>query len=148
MKTLCGVVITLLFLVGCGGAADTPTATEAGPTTETAAAQPLDLAGTWKQTNSNSPDAWQEALIEGEVIEVYWVFDNGDTRSLYWAGTFVAPTEPGTSYEWDSENDHSKTDTAILAATGDTKTFSFLDGELSWEASMLGTTTRIRTERA
>ncbi len=108
----------------------------------------MDLAGTWKQTNSKSADSWQQATISGTTIEVQWVADNGDTKSLYWAGTFVAPTGPEATYTWDSENDHSKTDSALLAATGDTKAFTYSDGVLSWEVTVAGTTTTVKAERS
>jgi hypothetical protein len=54
-----------------------------------------------------------------------------DTKSLYWAGTFVAPTAPGASYEWESKNDKSKTGGSVVGSPSDTKTFSFADGALS-----------------
>ena len=54
----------------------------------------LDLTGTWKQTNSQADDSWQEAIIESGTITVNWVSDNGDTKSLYWAGSYEAPSEP------------------------------------------------------
>lgn len=53
---------------------------------------PPDLVGEWKQTNSDVENAWQAATITGDAIEVYWVSDNGDTKALYWAGSFDAPT--------------------------------------------------------
>jgi len=66
---------------------------------------------------------------------------------LYWAGSFVPPNAPGDSYSWDSQNDHSKTDNALLASTDDTKTFTYSAGVLSWQASALGTTMTIKAQR-
>lgn len=106
-----------------------------------------DLTGTWKQTNSGSEDSYQEATISGDTIEIYWVSDGGDTKSLYWAGTYEAPSEPVDSYSWDSVNDKSKTDGALLASGDDTKTITFESGELSYSASALGTTTTVRLEK-
>ena len=145
----------LLLLAGCSPAAQpvsggNPGASSGGTTSQqtTEPAEPLDLAGTWKQTNSKAADSWQQAVIKGDTIEVNWISDNGDAKSLYWAGTFVAPTATGVTYEWDSKNDHAKTDGALLAATGETKTFSFSGGVLSWEVSMMGTTTKVKAERS
>lgn len=108
---------------------------------------PPDLTGEWKQTNSDSNDSWQAATITDDTIEVYWVSDNGDTKSLYWAGSFEAPTDDAEPYTWESKNDHDKTDSALLASPDDTKTFTYESGELSYEVSALGTTTTVRLEK-
>ena len=76
--------------------------------------KPLDLSGEWKQVNSKSEDSYQEATIQDNVIEINWVSDGGDTKSLYWSGTYEAPTEATESYTWDSVNDTSKTANALL----------------------------------
>ena len=109
--------------------------------------KPLDLSGEWIQTNSNSEDAWQEATITEDVIEINWISDNGDTKSLYWSGSFIAPTEAVESYSWTSKNDTSKTENALLASTAETKDFTYEDGILSYEASALGSTTVVKLER-
>lgn len=88
--------------------------------------QAPDLTGNWKQTNSKSNSSYQVATISGNTIEIYWVSDNGDTKSLYWAGTFVAPTVADEPYKWDSKNDHSKTESAMLASSDDTKTVTYI----------------------
>lgn len=108
---------------------------------------PPDLAGEWKQVNSNSEDAWQSATIDENTITVYWVSDNGDTKSLYWAGTFVAPETTDEPYSWDSENDTEQTSTALLASGDATKTFTYEDGQISYEVSALGTTTTVKLEK-
>lgn len=125
-------LVLALSLVACG---------------RTKSTTPPELTGEWKQTNSASADAWQAATIQGDTIEVYWVSDNGDTESLYWAGTFIAPTTPDEPYTWDSVNDKSKTDTALLASPDDTKTFTYQNGVLSYKVSALGTTTTVKLEK-
>ena len=109
--------------------------------------KPLDLTGEWIQINSSSEDAWQEATINEDVIEINWISNNGDTKSLYWSGTFIAPTEATESYSWTSKNDTSKTENALLASTAETKDFTYEDGILSYEASALGSTTVVKLER-
>lgn len=133
-------LISMLFTLGACGAANASEGT-------TKAATPADLTGEWKQVNSNSEDAWQAATIEGEEITIYWVTDNGDTKSLYWAGTFVAPTTTDEPYSWDSENDFSQTDMAMLASGADTKTITYEKGQLRYEASAMGTTVTVRLEK-
>lgn len=128
-------MIMLFCLVACG-------------TTKTSDIQdkPADLTGEWKQINSNSNDSWQSATIKDGTITIYWVSDGGDTKSLYWAGTYVPPTTHDEPYTWDSVNDHSQTDSAMLASGDDTKTITYEKGQISYSASALGTTTTIRLE--
>lgn len=109
--------------------------------------EPENLTGEWIQSNSNSKDSWQAATISDNEIEINWVTDNGDTKSLYWAGTYVAPTEAGKSYSWESKNDTSKTDGALLSSTEKTKEFKYENGVISYEVSALGTTTTVKLER-
>ena len=105
------------------------------------------LTGEWKQTNSNSDTSYQAATITDNTIEVYWVSDNGETKSLYWAGTFTDPTTPMESFSWESANDHEKTGNALLASSNDTKTFAYEDGVISYEVTAMGTTTTVKLER-
>lgn len=126
--------VTVFALAACGSTNDKASA-------------PADLTGEWKQTNSNSKDAWQAATISGDTITVYWISDNGDTKSLYWAGTYTAPTTADEPYTWTSENDHEQTDFAMLASTADTKDFTYKNGVLSFEASALGSTMTIKMEK-
>lgn len=109
--------------------------------------QPLDLTGTWKQSNPNSEDTWHEAVIDGDSITINWVSDGGDTKSLYWAGTYVAPAEATDSYSWSSANDTEQTGKALLASGDETKEFSYENGVLSYEASAMGTTTTVKLEK-
>lgn len=106
-----------------------------------------DFSGTWKQVNSRSKDAYQEATISGDTIEIYWMSDNGETKSLYWAGTYVAPEGEVETYSWDSVNDHEKTKLALLASSADTKTISYKDGQIYYEASAMGTADTIKLEK-
>ena len=130
-------LFSALLLFSCGGTCAKT------PVNDT----PPDLTGEWKQVNSNSEDSYQSATIADGVVEVYWVSDGGDTKSLYWAGTYEAPTAAGESYSWDSQNDHDKTDMALLASGDDQKTFTYENGQISYEVSVLGTTTTVRLEK-
>jgi len=132
--TLCMALLITLF-TGCSGNGNNTSK------------QIPDLTGEWKQANSKSDDSYQAATISSNTIEIYWVSDNGDTKSLYWAGSLVAPTTSDEPYIWDSENDHSKTDSAMLASGDDTKTMTYQNGVLSYEASALGTTTTVKLEK-
>ncbi|MCR6711195.1 MAG: hypothetical protein NVV57_00245 [Demequina sp.] len=153
-------IIATLALAGCSSSDDPtqasgesaqPTATapaqqEQTSPAETEQAAP-DLTGTWKQTNSNSETDYQQATITDDTISIDWVSDDGDTTSIYWVGTFVAPTDAADSFVVTSERDKEATDTALLASTDDTKDFTFEDGVLSYKLSALGTTMTVKMEK-
>lgn len=130
---LCAVIA--LSLAACGSnAPQAPAATEAPK-------EPPVLTGDWEQTNKNSEDSYQIATITDDTIEVFW--KTPDMQALYWSGTFVPPTVAG-DYSWESAADHEKTDFAIMAASADTKTFTYSNGELSYEVAAMGVTTTVR----
>lgn len=112
--------------------------------TPTPTPTPVSLDGKWKQTNSKSADSWQAATITGSTVEVDWVSDNGDTTSLYWAGTVTLPTTAADTFTWTSNNDTSKTAGAMLASSDPTKVFTYDHGVISYPVSMLGTTTTVK----
>lgn len=104
--------------------------------------QPADLTGTWKSTNSDSEDSWMEATITADTIQIDWV--TADTRSLYWIGTFEAPSEPG-DWSWTSQADREKMDTALMASQDDTKDFTYTETDgLSFDASAMGVTKTVK----
>ncbi|MFR4352485.1 MAG: hypothetical protein ACLT3H_12590 [Roseburia sp.] len=122
-----GVMMISTVLIGCGSKGTT------------------DLTGTW--TSENNDGSYQEAVITENSIEINWVTDDGATKSVYWVGTYTAPTDPITEYAWTSERDKEKTDNALLASTDDTKDFSYKDGVLSYQVSAMGTTTTMELKR-
>lgn len=139
-----------LALAGCSGTSSPATPgtagadTSAAQDTPTPTPQPVDLSGEWEQSNKNSEDNYQAATITGDTIEINWISNGGDTRSLYWAGTVTVPTDGSQTFTFESVNDTSKTENAILASSDDTKTFTYDNGELSYEVSALGVTTTVR----
>ena len=126
-----------LSLLGCSS--DT--------TTQTQENEIPDLTGEWQQVNSNSEDTYQVATITDNTIEIYWVTEDANSKSLYWAGTYVAPETPDLPYSWNSENDTEKTSGALLASGADTKTFTYDNNQISYEASAFGETATVQLER-
>ena len=141
ISSLCVALLITIF-TGCSS---TPTSNGNGG--NTTKKQIPDLTGEWKQENSKSDKSYQAATIIGDTITIYWISDNGDTKSLYWAGSFVAPTTADEPYSWTSKNDHSKTESALLASTDETKTMKYENGVLSYEASAMGTTTTVKLKK-
>ncbi len=144
----------LLLLAGCSSnasqnemsAQNQSSATGSTPV-ESKSQIAIDLTGEWEQSNKNSEDSYQTAMINDGTIEVYWVSDGGDTTSLYWAGTFEAPEAGVESYSWDSVNDTEKTDMALMASGDETKTFTYENGQISYSVTALGVTTTVRLEK-
>lgn len=108
---------------------------------EEAKKEPLDLTGTWKSENNEG--SWMEAEIKDSVITINWVSDNGETKSIYWIGTYEAPEEYTEEYKWTSVRDQEQTDMALLASTDDTKEFTYSDNEITYEVSAMGTTQKM-----
>lgn len=79
-------------------------------------------------------------------IEINWM--SKDSKSLYWAGTYIAPESAVTEYSWTSENDKDKTSSALLASGDDTKDFTYKDGVISYEVSAMGTTKTMKLTKS
>lgn len=132
--------ILALSVTACGsGSEDSKDNSSSSQSTEAAPEEPTDLTGTWKSEENEG--SWMEATIADDTIEINWVSDDGNTRSIYWVGTYEAPTEAVKEYNWTSERDKEKTDTALLASADDTKDFTYKDDVISYEVSAMGTTT-------
>ncbi|MCT1364031.1 MULTISPECIES: hypothetical protein [unclassified Microbacterium] len=99
-------------------------------------AQPANLVGDWTAEGDNVSHI---ATITEDTISVDWFNDEDDSRSVYWVGTYEAPTEAG-DFAWESARDEEATASALLASQDDTKTFNYEDGKLSFEVTALGTT--------
>lgn len=148
-KTVSALALVALLGMGVVGCSGEPASSGTKGDTQSPAAEekqeapePVDLTGEWKQSNSNDPESFQSATITADTIEVFW--NAPDTKSLYWAGTVEVPQDGSTSFAWDSVNDKTKTDSAILASGDDTKTFTFENGELSYDVTAMGTTMTVR----
>lgn len=162
-KTIATAVAGLLILGlgACGNASDAKTA-DAGSTSQSQTTkkpaekkpaekkpveQPADLTGTWKQTNSGSTDSWMEAEITADTITVQWVSDNGDTKSLYWKGSYNAPDKAG-DWKWTSQGDTAAMQASLLGSQDATKDFTYTKANgVSWETTAMGTTTVVKTAK-
>lgn len=136
-------------IAGCAAVAPTaaPTGTDASTEAEAETQpEPADLVGEWVQTNSESEDSYQVATITADTIEVNWMSESNDTRALYWAGSYAAPTSPG-AFEWVSENDTEKTAGAMLASGDATKTFAYDDEVIRYDVTAMGVTKTVELER-
>ncbi len=151
LKKLVATMGAIALLGGMAACGSTDSSASAGSSSSSSVAskpveKPAVLTGSWKQVNAKSEDSWMEATITDSTIVVELVSD--DTRSLYWAGSFKAPTEPG-DYSWTSDADKEKLDSAILGSSDDTKefTYSASSQELSWQTTMMGVSMTVKAKK-
>lgn len=143
--------VVLTTLNGCGGGSNSSASSDSTnqesstQSTSEPASEPLNLTGTWASEETDG--SYQEAVISDSTITINWISDGGATASLYWAGSYTAPTSDIEEYSWTSERDAAQTDSALLASTDDTKEFSYKDGKISYSVSALGITTTYELTR-
>lgn len=137
-----------LILTGCGGAADSDNATDAG--SDATAPQIPELTGEWLQSNSESEEAFISATITDDTVSVDWTMtatddmaildDDGDgfISFVYWEGSFTAPTDATEPYSWTSQADASVLDTALLGSMDDSKDFTYEEGVLHFTGMFQG----------
>lgn len=142
LRTNAGAFALVALLVGAVSACSSP---ETGETPEKSAAEAAvpDLTGFWESTGGSFS---QQAVIAGSTVTISWLPEDGGDPTLYWAGSFEAPTSDG-KHTWTSDNDHSQTDSAMLASGDDTKDFTYDDGAISYEVSALGETDTVTLEQ-
>lgn len=125
-------LILVLMLSGCG--------TTPEKSADIIKEKQLDLTGNWAQEDKEFDEAYHAGYISGDRIEIFWMSDGGESSSLYWSGTYVAPQESEDEYAWDSVNDKTQTEYAMLASGDETKSFNYKDGKISYTASLMGNT--------
>lgn len=108
----------------------------------------FDLTGNWAQKDADGTENYVAGYINDRSIEIFWMSDEGKTGSLYWSGSYIPPTEADTTYTWDSVNDKSRTEHAVIADREETKTFTYGNGELSFKVSMMGQTNIVTLVRS
>lgn len=158
-KTIAMAVAALLVLGlgACGNANDAKTAdagsasqsqTTKKPAEKKPVEQPADLTGTWKQTNSEGPAYWMEAEITDNTITVYWIGSNGDTKSLYWKGSYDKPDKAG-DWKWASQRDTAAMQGSMTSSTDATMDFTYTKADgVSWEQdSPMGDTMVVKTAK-
>lgn len=143
-----------MALAACGGtdtsestapAASSEAASSAAEATPEPTPEPVpDLTGVWTQVDAG--DSYQQATIQGDTIEINWIWTDG-TSALYWAGSFSAPSTADEPYTWTSTNDTSKTSGALMASSDETKDFTYEGGKISYSVSMMGVTTTVQLEK-
>lgn len=145
-------LVTALALTGCANT-DAPveeTALAAEQAEQQTAETPTapDLSGDWVYTSPDNKDDALKASITDGVITVEWDLQSTGITGIYWVGTFEAPTTNDEPYTWTSQRDTVATDSELLAATSDTKDFTYKDDTLSFDVSIQGDTANVQMKRA
>lgn len=146
------VLLTGLVLTGCSGtgSVDGQGSSSSEQTNEQVEEVPAapDLSGVWVYTSPNSESDTMKASVAGEVITVEWGLQSVGFTGIYWVGTFEAPTSADVPYTWTSQRDAAATDSELLAATSDTKDFTYNGDTISFELSIQGESTTVEMKRS
>jgi hypothetical protein len=126
---LLAMIVSIFTLAACG---DTHGAS--------GSKNPTSLVGEWHQVNSN-PNGWLTASISGEAIQVN--LRGRDTSSIFWLGSFDTDRTPVGKFKVVSLGDQDAMRWKITASTESKKTFTYNNGDLSFEFSAMGSSTTI-----
>jgi len=100
------------------------------------------LAGTWKQIPDGMSGITMTAVVSVDSIQIN-IFMNG-TSGIYWLGSFDPKIIAGSTL---SQGDSDAMDLDIFASQDKTKLFAYTNGLLSYQFSMLGTTSTVYLSR-
>lgn len=139
VKKISLALLIAISLTACGSTKSSGNINNSDTTAE--AIEPLDLTGNYEQKNHK--ETFQAAYIKDDRIEVFWIMDNGDSKLLYWSGTYTSPVNGDEPYSWDSQNDKTRTNTALMASGDEIKTFTYENGELSYKVTIQGQTKEV-----
>lgn len=116
------IVLFVVTLVGCGQSQ----------------ASSIYTRGIWK-----SSEPGMIAHVSGGNIKIDWI--TGDTRALYWKGTFPRRIKSGNKTT--SIGDVDLMSSALLASLDTKKTFTYIHEKLEFRMSILGITKTVRLSR-
>jgi hypothetical protein len=131
-KTLAilGAAVSISMLAACGGSHDNK--------------NPSSLIGEWHQVNKN-PDGYMTASIDGDSIQVN--LRGRDSSAIFWLGTFAGTHRPVGKFKVVSLRDQDATKYNIASSPDKTKTFTYKNGDLSFDFSTLGSTTTVHLHK-
>lgn len=134
--------IAMLILTACGQ----DNSSEVSPTPSTPAGP--DLSGQWEQVSSEFEGRHLSGVISEDMIELYWINDEDDSRLLYWAGTYTAPEElTDEPYSWISRNNTKKAQLSLGASFDKTKEFIYDDETIRFSTTAGDYTCIVKLEK-
>lgn len=147
------VLYVLLAVLTAGGiyfavSANDATTAAASPYTKSIPAKPVSLVGNWHQTKG-MPGVTMTAEISGDSIQINMHFDRDNIGGIFWMGSFDTSDKTG-SFTVTSIPDPDAQKVlagSMLASSEKTKKFTYKDGDLSYEFSMMGVESTVHLSR-
>jgi hypothetical protein len=133
-----------LFVGGFVLVGDNTRTTDPRGVVPVAAATMVDMNGTWNQTDESS--ITMTATITGGKISID--MNTGDTSGVYWLGTFPVGKILADGFTVTSAGDTQAMESDLYASQDSTKTFTYKNGVLSFQFSILGTTRTVHLQRS
>lgn len=104
------------------------------------------VTGEYHQTKG-MPGTTMSATVTDGKIKVVLLLDSGeegdsDASGTYWVGSFDT-SNTSDSFTVISKADTKTLDASLLGSRDDTKTFTYKNGDLSFDFTMMGTTTTV-----
>lgn len=108
--------------------------------------RPTTMMGEWRQINA-SPDGWMTASISGSSIQVN--LRSRDYSSIFWMGSFETNqlNHPSGKFKVVSLGDQDAMKWDITASTEKQKTFTYNNGDLSFQYSAMGSSTIVHMSK-
>lgn len=119
------------------------------PAVTTVNTKPVSLVGDWHQTKG-MPGVTMRAEISGDGIQVNLHFDRDNVGGIFWMGSFDTSDQRSQSFTVTSlvDPDGQKVlDSSLFATSEHTKKFTYKDGDLSFEFSMMGVESIVHLSR-
>lgn len=104
-----------------------------------------DLTGEWHQTKGR-PGVVTEAQVSMAGIQIY-VEERDGSSSIYWMGSFDSRPSSNTIVSVADPDAKAAMSRSIFGSGGSSKVFTYKDGALSFEFTMLGTTNTIELKK-
>ena len=125
-----------IVLTACGGTVDAKSANKNAPKT---------LVGKWYQTNKVDGVMMTASVNRDNTIQVD--MDNRDSRSIYWLGSFKSGKSPRHNFSTTSTADQDALTMSIFGSGDPYKSFEYKNGTLSFEFTMMGTTSKVHLRK-
>jgi hypothetical protein len=135
----------IFFATAAGGDSTAPPSTYTKPIP----AKPVSLVGTWHQTKG-MPGVTMTADVSGDGIQINMHFDRDNVGGIFWAGSFDTSDKTGQSFTVTSLPDPDAQKAlagSLFGSSEKTKKFTYKDGELTYEFSMMGVESIVHMSR-
>lgn len=107
--------------------------------------EPTDLTGHWTTADDASSPEMFASIADGAIV-IQWHDDISGDTALYWKGTFVTEAEDEDNIV--SVGDVEAMSHALLASGEESKTFTYEEGEITFDLTMMGITQLIVLQKA